>query len=159
MLDTKITGTLPKINEDLTSVMEQVADIMFRSVQQNFIQGGRPNQWEPLSPFGESSHLYKTGRMFSSIQLQWDGQSASVFIDTAKMPYARIHNDGGIIKHPGSDKFQAFMGADGMVFTQGTKPHDIRIPQRKFMMFQEEDKTRILELVSSAIFIENGEQI
>jgi phage gpG-like protein len=94
--------------------------------------------------------------MFESIQIEWGEKSASVFIDTERVPYARIHNEGGTIKHPGSNKFQAFGFGDGMVFTHYTKPHDIQIPRRQFMLFQDEDKTAILELLSNAIFSESG---
>jgi phage gpG-like protein len=161
MINVEITGNLPNINTDLEPAMEKIADIMYRSVQQNFISGGRPNQWEPLAHLGLPSHLYQyqSGFMFENIQLSWDGTQAKVFIDTARVPYARINNFGGVIKHPGSDKFQAFAGADGMVFTHGTKPHDINIPQRKFMMFQEMDKIKILQTLSNVIFIESGEKI
>jgi phage gpG-like protein len=160
MIDIQITGTLPKLNDNLEPAMEKIADIMFRSVQQNFLAGGRPNQWAPLQPFGESSHLMKSGKMFENIQLRWDSTSATVYLDSSRVPYAAIHNFGGTIKHPGSDKFQAFEYMGGLVvLPYGTKPHDIPIPQRMFMLFQEEDKTKILEILSSAIFIQNGETI
>lgn len=155
MIDVKLSGDMPTVNTDYTSAMEQIRDIMFASVQQNFITGGRPTQWEPLQPFGLPSHLYQSGAMFDSIQVEHDRNHASVFIDTARMPYAAIHNYGGTIKHPGSKKFQAFQYGDAMVFTYGTKAHDIRIPQRQFMMFQEEDKTAILQILGNAIFIES----
>lgn len=159
MIDIQISGNLPQVNDNLEPAMSEIADIMFLSVQQNFIAGGRPNQWEPLKPFGESSHLYRSGRLFESLQLQWDGNSATVFIDTSRLPYASILNYGGTIKHPGSNKFQAFEYMGGMVYTYGTKPHDINIPQRMFMLFQEEDKTKILQILSNAIFIQGGETI
>jgi phage gpG-like protein len=155
MIDIQITGTLPKLNDNLEPAMEKIVDIMFRSVQENFLASGRPNQWAPLQPFGEQSHL---GNIFENIQLKWDATSATVYLDTSRVPYAAIHNFGGVIKHPGSDKFQAFEYMGGMIFTHGTKAHNINIPQRMFMMFQEEDKTKILEILSSAIFIQ-GEQI
>jgi phage gpG-like protein len=159
MLNIELTGTLPKLNNNLEPAMEKIADVMFRSVQENFLAGGRPNQWAPLQPLGEQSHLYQSGRMFENIQLKWDATSAMVYLDTARVPYAAIHNFGGVIKHPGSDKFQAFEYMGGMVFTHGTKAHNINIPQRMFMLFQEEDKTKILEILSSAIFIQQGETI
>ena len=48
--------------------------------------------------------------------------------------YAAIHEYGGIIHHPGSDKFQAFMGSNGaMVFTNHTAPHVINMPERSYL--------------------------
>ena len=136
MIDIQITGTLPKLNDNLEPAMEKIADIMFRSVQENFLAGGRPNQWAPLQPFGEPSHLMQSGEMFQNIQLKWDATSATVYLDTSRVPYAAIHNFGGTIKHPGSDKFQAFEYMGGMIYTYGTKAHNINIPQRMFMHFQ-----------------------
>jgi len=160
MIDIQLTGQLPQLNADLESAMEQIADIMFRSVQQNFIAGGRPDQWAPLMPLmAQASHLYQTGNLFESIQIAWGDKSATVFIDTVRVPYAAINNFGGVIKHPGSSKFQVFDYGGGTIFTHGTKPHDIPIPARTFMMFQEEDKTQILQTLSNAIFMTNGEQI
>lgn len=159
MIDVTITGTLPQLNSDLTEAMEKVATIMYESVQQNFITGGRPTQWTPLKSYELSgsmaSHLMQSGYMFENIQLEWDGQSATVFIDTARVPYAAIHNFGGVIQHPGSSKFQAFEYGGGMVYTWFTKAHAIPIPQRQFMMFQDEDRTKILEIVGNAIFTES----
>lgn len=159
MINIQIEGKLPELNADLEPAMQEIADVMFRSVQQNFIAGGRPDQWAPLMPLGQSSHLYRTGNLFESLQLAWDKSSATVFIDTARIPYAAILNFGGIIKHPGSSKFQAFDLGGKMIYTHGTKAHDIPIPARPFMVFQEEDKEQILQTLSNAIFLTNGEQI
>jgi phage gpG-like protein len=152
MINIEIQGKLPQVNTNFESVMEKITDIMYRSVQMNFIAGGRPQPWKSLQPFGESSHLMRSGNMFENIQLKWDASSATVYLDTARVPYAAINNFGGTIQHPGSDKFQAFDRGGEMIFTHGTQPHAINIPARPFMMFQEEDKTRILEIMRSSIF-------
>jgi phage gpG-like protein len=128
MIEITIDGKLPKVNEDRTATMAEIGDVMFRSVQQNFIEGGRPKTWPTLSPWGEPSHLYDTGWMFENIQLDWGGQYATVFIDTDRVPYAMINNFGGV------------MGNGGLM------------SQREFMMFQEEDVAAILELYGDAIF-------
>ena len=128
MIDIRLEGTLPKVNEDMTATMAEIGDLMFRSVQQNFIEGGRPTTWPTLSPWGEPSHLYDTGWMFGQILLGWDATHATVGVDTDRVPYAMIHNFGGV------------MGNGGLM------------PQREFMMFQEQDITAILELYGDAIF-------
>lgn len=56
-----------------------------------------------------------------------------VWQNAAIAPYGKIQNDGGIIKHPGSSKLQAFQGATGLVVTHYTKPHDIPITGRQYM--------------------------
>lgn len=157
-IDVKLSGSWPEANADMTEAFEKIADVMFRSVQQNFIVGGRPTAWPPLSAYGvdgaQASHLMQSGNLFENIQLEWDRQSATVGIDTVRVPYAAIHNFGGVIQHPGSKKFQAFEYNGGMVFTWGTKAHAIPMPQRQFMMFQEEDRTEILGIYGDAIFTE-----
>ena len=159
MIDITISGSLPVVNSDFTEAFETIADIMFRSVQENFIVGGRPNQWPALKEFGlagsVASHLYKSGFMFENIQLEYDGQHAKVSIDTTRVPYAAIHNFGGTIDHPEvSGKLMVFNYGGGIVFTYHTKRHDINIPQRQFMMFQDEDREQILQTLSNAIFTE-----
>ena len=48
--------------------------------------------------------------------------------------YAAIHEFGGIIQHPGSDKLQAWTNAAGKkIVVHGTKPHAIPMPERSFM--------------------------
>jgi phage gpG-like protein len=128
MIEITIDGKLPQVREDMTETMAQIGDVMFRSVQQNFIEGGRPTTWPTLSPWGQPSHLIDTGFMFENIQLEWDGKHATVSIDTDRVPYAMIHNFGGVT------------GNGGLM------------PQREFMMFQEEDVAAILELYGDAIF-------
>jgi phage gpG-like protein len=127
MLDIKIEGQLPKLNSNLEPAMEKIADIMFRSVQQNFITGGRPDQWQPLKS-GQPSHLYRNGWLFENVQLSWTPSSATVYVDLGRVPYA-------------------------IYLQMGTK----HMVAREFMMFQEQDKEKILQEVSSAIFSQTGE--
>jgi phage gpG-like protein len=63
------------------------------------------------------------------------------------LPYAKIHNDGGVIAHPGgtayfktkdgklawvSNQTAARLASAGRKMPR-TKPHAIRMPQRKFL--------------------------
>jgi len=153
MIDFIEQGRKISINTDLMSTFESIGDLMYRSVQMNFIAGGRPNQWEGLQPLGEPSHLYKTGKLQESVQLKWTDNSATVYVDTARVPYAKILHRGGTIKHPGSDKFQVFPYMGGMVYTHGTPPHDINIPARPFMMFQEQDRIEIKNKLRNSIVV------
>jgi phage gpG-like protein len=148
----EIKGLAEIPSGDMSPFTEKIARLMFRSVQENFIAGGRPNQWAPLKATGEQSHLYGSGELLSNIQMGWDSRSATVSVDTARVPYAAIHNFGGMIKHPGSDKLQVFQIGGATVFSRGTKPHDIRIPQRQYMMFQEEDIAAIGNMLVGYIF-------
>ena len=81
-----------------------------------------------------------------------DGSAfAEVGIDTAIVPYAAIHQFGGTIEHPGSDKFQAFEIGGQWVYTHGTKPHPITIPARPYMMFQDADVEQIIQILGDKI--------
>jgi phage virion morphogenesis protein len=131
VIDIQVTGTMMRLNDDFAEPMGEIGLMMFDSVQQNFFSGGRPDQWEPIKKTGMPSHLFQSGALLASIQMSSDSDSAKVFIDTSRMKYAAIHNFGG-----------------GIVFDT----HTVNMPQRQFMMFQEEDKAKILQILSNAIF-------
>jgi len=86
----------------------------------------------------QSGHLFKDIRVLSRTE-------NSVSVGTT-LPYARIHNEGGTINHPGGTAFFKKKGkicfvsnrAAGKLATEGhklprTRAHAIRIPQRKFL--------------------------
>lgn len=154
MLTTEIIGTLPTINSNLAESMRWAGNLMLDSVRKNFMAAGRPDKW-PQKKDGSRSFLFQSGDLLRSIQMRSDATSATVSISTRDVPYAAIHNFGGVIKHPGSSKFQVFHIGGAVVFTHGTKPHDIHIPQRQYMMFQEEDRRAILERIGLAIFTQS----
>lgn len=164
MIDIQMTGNLPQLNSDFTEAMGEIGTLMFDSVAQNFISGGRPDQWTPLKT-GEASHLIKSGKMYQSLTMQSDGESAMVSIDTREIPYAAIHNFGGTIvvaarqkvsfeqrRYTGGFKKGQFMEGKVTVAGHKQKKYKIDMPQRQFMMFQEQDREKILEILSSAIF-------
>lgn len=86
----------------------------------------------------QSGHLFKDIRVLGKTD-------NSVTVGTT-LPYARIHNEGGTIQHPGGTAFFPKAGkivyvsnrVAGNLATAGrklprTRPHIIRIPQRKFL--------------------------
>ena len=77
----------------------------------------------------------RSGRLFDSIQSQMFENTAGVFgrVFSQGVPYARIHEYGGVINHPGSSKFQAWQNPGGWVFTHYTRPHKIPMPERSYM--------------------------
>jgi phage gpG-like protein len=124
MITMEMTGKFPQLNSDFLPEMEKISLMMYDSVEENFIAGGRPNQWEPLKKTGLKSHLIKTGALLASIEPSFDKESAKV--ETKGIIYAGVHQFGWPEKN---------------------------IPQRMYMMFQEIDKERILKIISDAIFI------
>ena len=78
----------------------------------------------------------RSGKLLASIQSELIEEPTRIFgqVSSVGVIYAAIHEYGGIIKHPGSSKFQSWVGSDGKrVFTHFTKPHDIPIPERSYM--------------------------
>jgi phage gpG-like protein len=86
--------------------------------------------------------LIKTSTLLRSIKVQRKGDSIVV---SSNVPYAKIHNEGGTINHPGGTPYfvkpidgknkAVFMKKNGK-YPKGikfTKPHPIKIPQRKFV--------------------------
>ena len=84
--------------------------------------------------------LQKTGKLRKSIRY---GTAGNMIRFYSNMPYAAIHNEGGIINHPGGtayfyDKKKgkpvwiSNKNAYGKNYAR-TKPHAIEIPQRQFL--------------------------
>jgi phage gpG-like protein len=142
--------TTPRTDpSDLSDLFAEAQFIMFQSVMENFSSGGRPNTWAPLKKTGAPSHLYKSGRLIEQIRSHSGSDFAEVYV--SDVPYAAIQNFGGTIHHPGSTKFQAFQIGDKWVYTHGTQPHEIDIPARPFMLFQDEDVVRVQTLFAQDI--------
>jgi phage gpG-like protein len=79
----------------------------------------------------------RSGTLFRSFT---KGNSLNLFKETtdgvtigSMVKYAAIHEYGGTIKHPGSSKKQAFKIGGRLIVTNGTKAHDIPIPQRPYL--------------------------
>ena len=134
-----LEGALPGAGNDPVSFkgpMKEVADYMLGSLRENFVQGGRPETWAPLKS-GEASFLRQSGRLFQSLAMESGEHWAEA--GPADFPFAAILHFGGVINHPGSKKFQAWMSGGEWVFAQGTKAHQIPMPARPYVMFQTED--------------------
>jgi phage gpG-like protein len=86
------------------------------------------------------SILRVTNSLFNSINASNDGKSKVIF--TADMPYASIHNEGGILKIPRTKKMKSFFWAmykrtseeKWKWMAMSNKPHVVfRIPKRQYM--------------------------
>ena len=87
----------------------------------------------------QSRHLlHKSGNLRRSIRYNVHGNIIEFY---SNMPYAGIHNEGGVINHPGGTAFFKKKGetiwvskrkAAGKNYPK-TKPHKISIPQRQFV--------------------------
>ena len=151
MMGVEVIGKFTKLNSDFRGAMRDAKGIMLGSVLQNFDSGGRPRKWVRLKESGQPSHLGgRSGKIAVNIKGRSDHNSATVYLNTPT--WAGAHNFGATIKHPGSDKFQVFMFKGKKIFTHGTKPHNIRLPRRQFMLFQRQDIRDIKARVGEAVF-------
>jgi len=158
MIDMQFTGTLAQINTNLSSFFQKAEEIMLASVQLNIMMGGRP-PFQVKQP--NSSPLVGSGRMYRGIMGTSDATSATVYMDSSVVsktgfPYPKSLNDGADVPAV-EGKLMVFEIDGHTVFTYKRKAyHRNAFP---FMIFQEQDKARILELLPEAIFIQNGEEI
>lgn len=112
--------------------------------RQGFIDQGFERWPARKRPDRGRATLVKTGKLRRSIRIMKVTPS-SVTVGSS-MPYASIHNFGGTIQHPGGSPY-IFLG-NRIVYIRKTtaarrlsegkkvnytKPHAIKIPQRKFM--------------------------
>ncbi len=124
---------------------------MVNSVRQNFMAGGRPVPWKPVSREGKP--LIDTGRLMNSIH--WKPIPDGVAVGT-NVAYASIHQFGGHTKphiiRPKVKKALFWAGA----------PHPCKavhhpgsvIPARPFLMVQDDDWHYLMKL--AATFLVSG---
>jgi phage gpG-like protein len=124
-----LAGTQKKLT-DLSVPLKQSGMIMMRSIDTNFRAEGRP-KWKPLAPStirqrrkGSATILQDTGTLKNSFSLEVRGNE-EVAIGTSLI-YAPTHNFGRVTSKATKKGFSTTV-----------------IPQRKFMLFQEEDIKRI----------------
>jgi phage gpG-like protein len=166
MIGVEVTGTLPTIKEsDWKSINEEIGNVALDAVRQNFIEGGRPDKWQPLKS-GEPSFLFKSGNLLNSIQMTTGEDGDEYWSETSTtggLPYAEIHQYGGIIQHPGSTKAPIPMMINGeMTFRWMKDPFTIDIPPRPFMELTDEDIRQMQELATGRILTilnEKGDKI
>ncbi len=143
---------------DLSPVLKAIGDLMVASADRNFEAQGRP-AWAPVQPAtakrktkaGHGKILMWSGNLARSIAFVVKGKSVVV---GTNVPYARIHNEGGVIERyarstwatarrtdaAGMGRFARTKGARAHksaiheVFTIGA--YQIPMPARPFLMFQ-----------------------
>jgi phage gpG-like protein len=153
MIEIKIEGKLPTVNGNLEPAMASIQDIMLQSVQMNLMMGGRPNPFAVKQP--NETPLVGSGKMYAGIQGTHTGSSATVYMDDSVRSgngffYPAALNYGAEIP-PVEGKLMVFEYNGGTVFT--TRRKGFHLGPFPFMLFQEEDKVKILQTLSNAIFI------
>jgi hypothetical protein len=164
MIDIQISGTLPQINTNLTSFFQKAEEIMLASVQLNIMMGGRP-PFQVRQP--NSSPLVGSGRMYRGVMGMSDATSATVYMDSSVVSKPTKNSPGGFFYPKSLNDGADVPAVDGKLMVFEIDGHTVFTYHRKayhrnafpFMIFQEQDKARILELLPDAIFIQSGETI
>ena len=144
MINVQVTSTLPKITTNpIPDVMQQVADLMEKSILENITEGGRPTAW-PLRKSDGAKALQGFAKDISATATD-STATAGVFEPQIKH-YA--HQNGAHI--PALEGKLMVFEIDGItIFTRKRKAFDL--PARPFVMFQQSDITAITTLISDAI--------
>jgi phage gpG-like protein len=163
--DEKVKALLKKAGnkaKDLKVPLKRCGILMLRSVDKNFRAEGRPKRWAPLSPMTIAMRR-KKGKGAKILQDTGKGKGSIVYkvVSNQKvqigtgLDYMRIHQTGGSIKIPARTirpvKAKALhwissAGEDVFAMVVHQKARTARIPQRKFLLFQEDDKKNIVKI-------------
>jgi len=162
--DEKVKALLKKAGnkaKDLRIPLKRCGILMLRSIDKNFRAEGRPKRWAPLSPMTIAMRR-KEGRGAKILQDTGHGKGSIVYkvVSNQKVQigtnlgYMKIHQEGGSIKIPARDiypiKAKALHwvsdGKDVFAMHVHQKARTVKIPQRKFLLFQEEDKKNIVRV-------------
>lgn len=140
---------LKTLSRALQGVVQDVAVLAADAFDKNFeTQSFFGQPWQP-SKYVERENalkgksrflLQKTGKLRKSIRY---GTAGNMIRFYSNMAYAAIHNEGGIISHPGGTAYfydkkkgQPVWISNRKAFGKNyprTKPHTIDIPQRQFL--------------------------
>lgn len=139
-----------------------------RSIQKNFEVGGRP-KWIPSKKKGKlkGTNTLRVSGTLSKISAVKDDNAGTVTLITnpGARAYARIHQEGGTINHPGGSRARRKKRDGKSVFAKKnrdtgrankvdisfSKPYKIKIPARPYMTIPKEDHPGILRAVISRI--------
>ncbi|GAH37277.1 unnamed protein product [marine sediment metagenome] len=164
--DEKVKALLKKAGDkakNLRVPLKRCGILMLRSIDKNFRAEGRPKRWAPLSPMTIAMRR-KKGRGAKILQDTGLGRGSITYevvsnqkvqIGT-KRDYMRKHQEGGSIKIPARDIYPVKArvlhwvdpgtGEDVFAMHVHQKERMAKIPQRKFLLFQEEDKKNIVRV-------------
>ena len=164
--DEKVKALLKKAGDKVKNLrvpLKRVGILMLSSIDKNFRAEGRPKRWAPLSPMtiamrrkkGRGAKILQdTGMRKGSIVYEVVSDQ-KVQIGTRR-DYMRIHQEGGSIKIPAKTirpvKAKALhwldlgTGEDVFAMVVHQKARTAKIPQRKFLLFQEDDKKNIVNI-------------
>lgn len=160
-----IDNAIGVIKSNALSVIEIEA---LRSIQKNFEVGGRP-KWVPSKKKGKlkGTNTLRVSGALSRVSAVRDDNAGIVTLVTSpeSRAYARIHQEGGTINHPGGtqarrkkkDGRSVFAsknrdtGRAAKVDVSFSKPYQIKIPARPYLTIPQEDHPGIINAIANRI--------
>lgn len=139
-----------------------------RSIQKNFEAGGRP-KWISSKKKGKlkGTKTLRVSGALSEVSAVRDDNAGTVTLITSPdaRAYARIHQEGGTINHPGGSRARRKKRDGKSVFAKKnrdtgrankvdvsfSKPYKIIIPPRPYLVIPKEDHQGIINAVVSRI--------
>lgn len=164
-INNKIIGYIKQVKERSLKRIELES---LSSIRKNFEAGGRP-RWEPSIKKGKNKGtktLVVSGNLSNvGSDIDYAGSQVILKSNPFARPYARIHQEGGTInrkastqarrtKRDGRSVFASKkrdFGKAGKVDVSFSKPYQIKIPPRPYLVIPPEDFGRILNAVASDI--------
>lgn len=166
----KITLHLKKFEKEIDSMVEAMGVLAKNHFTKSFRDGGFTDEslekWTPRKKRERGTAraiLVKTGRLRRSITSTKKGKWSAVI--SASLPYAKIHNEGGVIEKDFDRKILSF-GSNGKFAKTKTKKqranvsyqqqstinaHSIRMPKRKFIGYSGTLNRKIIKSFDSKI--------
>lgn len=130
MIEITMEMNIPDLSKfTFRNSFEKIAKALEISIKKNFQDGGRPEKWTPKKN-GQPSHLFLTGALFNSMGSE-SGEDYAEAGAMTLLPYSLIHQNG----------------FDG-VTSDGRNMH---MPERHYVMFQEEDIEMCLRELAGSI--------
>jgi phage gpG-like protein len=145
-------------------VMKNIGQVMIRSIAQNFLDEGRPSQWQPSrAAMNEGRRtLFKTGRLATSSQVtSVDSKHVEVTtghgLNYAKYVHFGTRNQLISDKQRGFFWFKFKETQDTFWKAMALSKTLKGLPARRFSLFQDEDVRTISEMLSHYIFFNQKE--
>jgi len=147
--------------KDLRIPLKRSGILMLGSIDKNFRAEGRPTKWAPLSPMTIAMRR-KKGKGAKILQDTGHGRGSIVYKVVSNqevqigtpLKYMEKHQTGGTINIPARDIYPVNAkalhwvsdGKDVFAMHVHQDARTAKIPQRKFLLFQEEDEKNIVKI-------------
>lgn len=150
---------------DLKVPLKRACILMLRSIDKNFRVEGRPKKWKKLSPMTIAMRR-KEGKGAKILQNTGMGKGSMAYRITSKqkaevgtpIKYMKIHQTGGTIRIPARTIrpkkasvlhwIDPSTGKDMFAMRVHQKARSVKIPRRRFLLFQDEDNRNIVKIFS-----------